>query len=41
LEAHGTGTVVGDRTELAVLTEVFTAAGAAAGRSGRPVRRGW
>ncbi|MEU0811922.1 beta-ketoacyl synthase N-terminal-like domain-containing protein, partial [Streptomyces sp. NPDC005970] len=31
LEAHGTGTVVGDRTELAVLTEVFTAAGAAAG----------
>ncbi|MDT0307963.1 SDR family oxidoreductase [Streptomyces sp. DSM 44917] len=31
LEAHGTGTVVGDRTELAVLTEVFTEAGAAAG----------
>lgn len=26
-EAHGTGTVVGDRTELATLTEVFTAAG--------------
>ncbi|MER7795691.1 beta-ketoacyl synthase N-terminal-like domain-containing protein, partial [Streptomyces sp. NPDC097640] len=31
LEAHGTGTVVGDRTELAILTEVFTAAGAVAG----------
>ncbi|NXY94654.1 nitronate monooxygenase, partial [Streptomyces sp. BR123] len=31
LEAHGTGTVVGDRTELGVLTEVFDAAGAGAG----------
>ncbi|MGQ0629466.1 MAG: SDR family NAD(P)-dependent oxidoreductase [Sporichthyaceae bacterium] len=31
LEAHGTGTVVGDRTELTVLTEVFTEAGAALG----------
>ncbi|MFI1302099.1 SDR family NAD(P)-dependent oxidoreductase [Streptomyces sioyaensis] len=31
LEAHGTGTVVGDSTELAVLTEVFDAAGAAPG----------
>lgn len=31
LEAHGTGTVVGDRTELAALTDVFTAAGAASG----------
>ncbi|WP_229322028.1 type I polyketide synthase [Streptomyces sp. UNOC14_S4] len=31
LEAHGTGTVVGDRTELATLTEVFTEAGAAPG----------
>ncbi|MGH3786766.1 MAG: SDR family NAD(P)-dependent oxidoreductase [Pseudonocardiaceae bacterium] len=31
IEAHGTGTVVGDRTELAVLTELFTAAGASAG----------
>ncbi|MEU7041740.1 SDR family NAD(P)-dependent oxidoreductase [Streptomyces varsoviensis] len=31
IEAHGTGTVVGDRTELATLTEVFTAAGAAPG----------
>ncbi|BCK67006.1 hypothetical protein Srufu_009590 [Streptomyces libani subsp. rufus] len=28
LEAHGTGTVVGDTTELAVLTELFEAAGA-------------
>ncbi|WP_433335937.1 SDR family NAD(P)-dependent oxidoreductase [Spirillospora sp. CA-294931] len=28
VEAHGTGTEVGDRTELAVLTETFTAAGA-------------
>ncbi len=28
LEAHGTGTVVGDRTELATLTDVFTEAGA-------------
>ncbi|WP_153033828.1 type I polyketide synthase [Amycolatopsis sp. YIM 10] len=28
LEAHGTGTVVGDRTELATLTSVFTEAGA-------------
>lgn len=28
LEAHGTGTVVGDRTELVTLTEVFTEAGA-------------
>ncbi|MFI0902775.1 SDR family NAD(P)-dependent oxidoreductase [Streptomyces sioyaensis] len=31
LEAHGTGTVVGDTTELAVLTELFDAAGAAPG----------
>ncbi|MFF4407867.1 SDR family NAD(P)-dependent oxidoreductase [Streptomyces sp. NPDC001404] len=31
LEAHGTGTVVGDRTELATLTSVFTEAGAAPG----------
>ncbi|MEU8588781.1 SDR family oxidoreductase [Streptomyces sp. NPDC048664] len=31
LEAHGTGTVVGDRTELGVLSEVFTEAGAAPG----------
>ncbi|MET9450823.1 SDR family NAD(P)-dependent oxidoreductase [Streptomyces cinerochromogenes] len=31
LEAHGTGTVVGDRTELTVLGEVFTEAGAATG----------
>ncbi|MDG4864353.1 beta-ketoacyl synthase N-terminal-like domain-containing protein, partial [Streptomyces sp. T-3] len=31
IEAHGTGTVVGDRTELTVLTDVFTAAGAATG----------
>ncbi|WP_229357273.1 type I polyketide synthase, partial [Streptomyces sp. UNOB3_S3] len=31
LEAHGTGTVVGDRTELTTLTEVFTEAGAAPG----------
>ncbi|WP_235470918.1 type I polyketide synthase, partial [Streptomyces platensis] len=31
LEAHGTGTVVGDTTELAVLTELFEAAGAEAG----------
>ncbi|MFD0268072.1 SDR family oxidoreductase [Streptomyces sp. NPDC127106] len=31
LEAHGTGTVVGDRTELGVLTEVFGEAGARAG----------
>ncbi|MEV0259897.1 SDR family NAD(P)-dependent oxidoreductase [Streptomyces sp. NPDC050617] len=31
IEAHGTGTVVGDRTELATLTEVFTEAGAAPG----------
>ncbi|MBN6038567.1 SDR family NAD(P)-dependent oxidoreductase [Amycolatopsis sp. 195334CR] len=29
LEAHGTGTVVGDRTELTTLTNVFTEAGAA------------
>ncbi|MFE4538493.1 SDR family oxidoreductase [Streptomyces scopuliridis] len=28
IEAHGTGTVVGDRTELTTLTEVFTEAGA-------------
>ncbi|HEY7070307.1 MAG TPA: beta-ketoacyl synthase N-terminal-like domain-containing protein, partial [Acidimicrobiales bacterium] len=27
IEAHGTGTVVGDRTELSTLTEVFSAAG--------------
>ncbi|MEV6564637.1 SDR family NAD(P)-dependent oxidoreductase [Streptomyces kronopolitis] len=31
LEAHGTGTVVGDSTELAVLTDVFDAAGAQPG----------
>ncbi|MFD8339642.1 SDR family NAD(P)-dependent oxidoreductase [Streptomyces solisilvae] len=31
IEAHGTGTVVGDRTELTVLGEVFTEAGAAPG----------
>lgn len=31
IEAHGTGTVVGDRTELAVLTEVFAGSGAAPG----------
>ncbi|MQY08231.1 type I polyketide synthase [Actinomadura macrotermitis] len=31
VEAHGTGTEVGDRTELAALTETFTAAGAAPG----------
>ncbi|MFD5512875.1 SDR family oxidoreductase [Streptomyces sp. NPDC127051] len=31
LEAHGTGTVVGDRTELSTLTGVFTEAGAATG----------
>ncbi|MFI6516049.1 SDR family NAD(P)-dependent oxidoreductase [Spirillospora sp. NPDC050679] len=31
VEAHGTGTEVGDRTELATLTETFTAAGAAPG----------
>ncbi|MFT3924946.1 MAG: SDR family NAD(P)-dependent oxidoreductase [Myxococcales bacterium] len=31
LEAHGTGTVVGDRTELAALTELFTSAGALQG----------
>ncbi|MFB7174151.1 SDR family oxidoreductase [Streptomyces sp. NPDC056254] len=31
LEAHGTGTVVGDRTELSTLTGVFTEAGAASG----------
>ncbi|MER5417570.1 SDR family oxidoreductase [Streptomyces virginiae] len=31
LEAHGTGTVVGDRTELSTLTEVFTEAGASVG----------
>ena len=31
LEAHGTGTVVGDRTELATLSAVFTEAGAAPG----------
>ncbi|MFG2981182.1 SDR family NAD(P)-dependent oxidoreductase [Streptomyces sp. NPDC048258] len=31
VEAHGTGTVVGDSTELAVLSELFTASGAAAG----------
>ncbi|MBX6390038.1 MAG: acyltransferase domain-containing protein, partial [Frankia sp.] len=31
VEAHATGTVVGDRTELAALTEVFTAAGSAPG----------
>ncbi len=31
IEAHGTGTVVGDRTELATLTEMFTEAGARPG----------
>ncbi|MEU5882284.1 SDR family NAD(P)-dependent oxidoreductase [Spirillospora sp. NPDC047279] len=31
VEAHGTGTEVGDRTELATLTETFGAAGAAPG----------
>ncbi|MEV4259498.1 beta-ketoacyl synthase N-terminal-like domain-containing protein, partial [Spirillospora sp. NPDC049652] len=31
VEAHGTGTEVGDRTELATLTETFTEAGAAPG----------
>ncbi|WP_369696843.1 SDR family NAD(P)-dependent oxidoreductase [Streptomyces sp. XD-27] len=31
IEAHGTGTVVGDRTELATLTEVFAEAGSAPG----------
>ncbi|MFI0913857.1 SDR family NAD(P)-dependent oxidoreductase [Streptomyces abikoensis] len=31
LEAHGTGTAVGDRTELGVLSEVFAAAGAEPG----------
>lgn len=31
IEAHGTGTVVGDSTELAVLSELFTASGAAVG----------
>ncbi|MGE7384800.1 SDR family NAD(P)-dependent oxidoreductase [Streptomyces sp. NPDC004126] len=31
VEAHGTGTVVGDSTELAVLTELFAASGAGPG----------
>ena len=31
MEAHGTGTVVGDRTELATLTELFGGAGAEVG----------
>ncbi|MEZ5383474.1 MAG: SDR family NAD(P)-dependent oxidoreductase [Microthrixaceae bacterium] len=31
MEAHGTGTVVGDRTELATLTELFSGAGAGVG----------
>ncbi|MFJ7777459.1 SDR family NAD(P)-dependent oxidoreductase [Streptomyces yangpuensis] len=31
VEAHGTGTVVGDSTELTVLSDLFTASGAAAG----------
>nr|WSW62963.1 SDR family NAD(P)-dependent oxidoreductase [Streptomyces sp. NBC_00998] len=31
IEAHGTGTVVGDSTELGVLTELFAAVGAAPG----------
>lgn len=31
VEAHGTGTVVGDSTELAVLSDLFTASGATAG----------
>ncbi|WP_238438669.1 beta-ketoacyl [acyl carrier protein] synthase domain-containing protein, partial [Frankia nepalensis] len=34
VEAHATGTVVGDRTELATLTEVFTAHGAEPGSCG-------
>lgn len=33
IEAHGTGTVVGDRTELKALTDVFTDAGATAGQT--------
>ncbi|MEV6676503.1 SDR family NAD(P)-dependent oxidoreductase [Streptomyces erythrochromogenes] len=31
IEAHGTGTVVGDSTELSVLSDLFTASGATAG----------
>ncbi|WP_442816289.1 SDR family NAD(P)-dependent oxidoreductase [Streptomyces sp. NBC_01233] len=31
VEAHGTGTVVGDSTELAVLSDLFTASGATSG----------
>ncbi|MFB7267587.1 beta-ketoacyl synthase N-terminal-like domain-containing protein, partial [Streptomyces nojiriensis] len=31
IEAHGTGTIVGDSTELAVLSELFTASGAEPG----------
>ncbi|GAA2996992.1 type I polyketide synthase [Actinokineospora diospyrosa] len=34
VEAHGTGTVVGDSTELATLTDFFTAAGAQPGTCG-------
>ncbi|MDR3120824.1 MAG: nitronate monooxygenase, partial [Clostridiales bacterium] len=33
IEAHGTGTVVGDRTELSALTEVFLSAGTQPGRT--------
>jgi acyl transferase domain-containing protein/NAD(P)H-dependent flavin oxidoreductase YrpB (nitropropane dioxygenase family)/acyl carrier protein len=33
MEAHGTGTVVGDRTELETLTDVFTAGGAIPGQT--------
>ncbi len=33
MEAHGTGTVVGDRTELASMTELLQASGAATGRT--------
>jgi len=33
IEAHGTGTVVGDRTELSALTEMLTLSGATAGQT--------
>lgn len=33
MEAHGTGTVVGDRTELETLTEVFSAGGSVPGQT--------
>lgn len=33
MEAHGTGTVVGDRTELETLTDVFTAGGSVPGQT--------